>query len=129
MARTSKETPTGNIYVVVALARNGGHGPWPAIVLATRNPVRAVQAARDTEVSGYDVDWSDMGVWVVQPPMGEYVTRPGHARTVVYARGAKNDDGTIREYFWSAWLAERFSMTVSHDRKPSQPVHNGNSPR
>jgi hypothetical protein len=110
------------VFVVAALAHNGGHGEWPAVVLVTPDPRAAVDAARFVEVSGYDIDWSDIGVWVTKTPLGTTISRTAHASTIVYSRGVADASGEVREYFFDQVLADLFGMTVSDRWEPSRPA-------
>jgi hypothetical protein len=111
-----------DIYVVAALARNGGHGPWPAILMTTPDPVVAIAVAKEAGAHGYDIDWNDIGVTVIRTAPDALIQRAEQAMRDVYARGGKDADGTIREYFFEPELASAFRVTLSKDWEPSRPL-------
>lgn len=116
--------PDQIFYVVTASVLNGGHGPWPAVVLMTRSAVRAVQTARDIEKLGYKVD-PDTAVSVREMATGAVYDRKRYKRGnfTAYSRARFGRDKPWKEYFWRSDLAERFGMTEATDAlHPSHPV-------
>jgi len=105
------------MYLVLTMPRNGGHGPWPVVILATQDAKLAVRTAREVYLLGYDIDLHEDGVRIDKINTDIVYHRDQHRDRglMVYFRDERD------EYFYDRDLARIHQVPVA-DQEPSGPL-------